>query len=317
MWLLIFDNAEDPEILQDYWPTTGRGHAIITTRNHSLAFDPADRGIEVSSFEADDGSKLLIQLLSLDVSNDIKDSEAKSALELSDMLHGHALAISQMAGLIHRRSWTIEEYISVYKKSTQRFNQRASLDAVWRLSFESLGSDSAEFLGIISFVAPDSIPQALFEPEIPSDLPTTLQFCADDFRCANLESYNFMLTLLFSFSEVLETLLSLSLVKRDKETREFFVHRLVQSQFIDFMTFEDSQRSFWNAAHLLLNVFPHSGGRFGQLYVHWDRCRLYLQHVLTLARHYKDSHNSTSNKADQKKLRASQPFCWLLAYCCR
>lgn len=181
LWLLIFDNAEDPRLLLDYWPAAGRGHAIITTRNHSLAFEPADRGIEISSFEPDGGSKLLMQLLSLDVTNEIKESEVKSALELSEKLRGHALAISQMAGLIHRRSWTIKEFISVYEKSTQRFNHRA-LDAVWRLSFESLGVESSEFLGVVSYVAPDSIPQALFEPEKPPDLPGILQFCADDFR---------------------------------------------------------------------------------------------------------------------------------------
>lgn len=126
-----------------------------------------------------------------------------------------------------------------------------------------------------------------------------------------------MLTVLYSFSEVLETLITLALVKRDKDTREFFVHRLVQAQFIDFMVFKDRQRAFWNAARLLLNVFPHSGGRLGQLYAHWGRCRLYLQHVLTLASHYRESNKAQFSNTEHEQLRASQPFCRLLAYCCR
>ncbi|KAI1123554.1 hypothetical protein F5Y10DRAFT_285934 [Nemania abortiva] len=290
-WLLIFDNAEEAGLLVNYWPTASRGHGIITTRNHALAFDLADKGIEVTSFEPDDGSKLLMHLLSLDVTNDVKDAEVKSALELSEKLRGHAQAISQMAGLIHRRSWTITEFIAVYERSSRQTNHRA-LDAVWRLSFESLATESSSFLGVVAYAAPDSIPQALFEVERLSDLPDSLQFCAD----------------VFSFSEVLETLMTMALVKRDKDTREFFVHRLVQAQFIDFMTPTDRQRAFWNVADLLYNVFPRSGGRLGQLYAQWGRCRLYLQHVLTLANHYRESNKPNIDNGRQR-LKANQSFC--------
>lgn len=32
-WLLVFDNADDPDILHDYWPSDGIGSVIITSRN--------------------------------------------------------------------------------------------------------------------------------------------------------------------------------------------------------------------------------------------------------------------------------------------
>ena len=146
-----------------------------------MAFEPAEIGLEVLTFEPDDGSKLLLQLLSMDISNDLNAKETKSALELSEKLSGHALAISQMAGLIHRRSWSIEQFVSIYMKSTQRLHENA-LDAVWKLSFESLDDLSFNFLGVLSYIAPDSIPQALFEPGDPAQLPQSLQFCNDEFR---------------------------------------------------------------------------------------------------------------------------------------
>ena len=183
-WLLIFDNVEDSNLLLNYWPVVNRGHALITTRNHSLAFEPADIGLEVLAFEPDDGSKLLLRLLSLDITNDLNAREAKSALELAEKLSGHALAISQMAGLIHQRSWSIEQFVPIYMRSTQRLHQTA-LDAVWKLSFESLDSMSSSLLGILSYIAPDSVPQTLFEPIDPTRLPKTMQFCSDEFRYVN------------------------------------------------------------------------------------------------------------------------------------
>lgn len=43
-WLLVFDNADDPDILHDYWPSDGIGSVIITSRNPL-----AKRGIFASS----------------------------------------------------------------------------------------------------------------------------------------------------------------------------------------------------------------------------------------------------------------------------
>ena len=74
---------------------------------------------------------------------------------------------------------------------------------------------------------------------------------------------------------------------------------------------EGRQQAFWDAASLLLEAFPHSGGRLGQLYAQWPQCTLYLQHVLTLAKHYKEQ------KSSAEGVQANQAFCWLLAYCSR
>jgi hypothetical protein len=55
------------------------------------------------------GPKFLLNLLKKDLGAEITADESQSAMELSD---GHALAISQMAGLIHRRSWSIKEFLA-------------------------------------------------------------------------------------------------------------------------------------------------------------------------------------------------------------
>lgn len=179
-WLLIFDNAESSDMLLQYWPLATDGCVLLTTRNHSLAFQPAGAGIEVPPFESTKGSEFLLNLLSMDIVKNLTSQEARSALELSQRLSGHALAISQMAGLIQNRGWSIEEFLQVYSRNAQKVDHKTSLETVWKLSFESLEAASSALLGTISFLMPDSIPQSLFQPSDPQLLPDRLKFCDDE-----------------------------------------------------------------------------------------------------------------------------------------
>lgn len=133
---------------------------MITTRNHSLGFDPADAGLEVLPWDTDTGSKFLLHLLAGYISAELLANETQSAYSLSERLSGHALALSNMSGLIHRRSWSISELIEVYDRSK---DFKDGLETVWQLSFENLQPDCAAMLSAFTFCAPDSIPQSLFE----------------------------------------------------------------------------------------------------------------------------------------------------------
>jgi len=81
----------------------------------------------------------------------------------------------------------------------------------------------------------------------------------------------------------MEDLLSLALIKRDRHTRTFSIHRLIQTHFLRFMTPENRQKSFCDASVLMYNVFPKKpDNNKAMLYDVWDQCRLWLQHVLQL-----------------------------------
>lgn len=177
---MVYDNVESADLLMPYWPEASHGKAIITTRNHSLAYEPATSGLEITSWDAKMGSEFLLFLLKRNIGSDIQ-VEGDSAIELSQKLSGHALAISHMAGLIHRRSWSIAEFMQIYLKNPKRAHQ-SELQAVWDLSFATLGKDSRVFLGIASFLVSEKIPQLLFDLAEDSDLPEDLEFCTDEFR---------------------------------------------------------------------------------------------------------------------------------------
>jgi hypothetical protein len=119
-----------------YWPLSSHGKAIITSRNHSLALRPASSGIEVTSWDAKKGSDFLLHLLKQDIGKDLE-AEKSSAYKLSQRLSGHALGISHMAGLIHSRSWSITEFMSIYLKNPRRAHT-TELIAIWDFSFKRL-----------------------------------------------------------------------------------------------------------------------------------------------------------------------------------
>lgn len=91
-----------------------------------------------------------------------------------------------------------------------------------------------------------------------------------------------ILILAFRVSEAIENLLTLALIKRDEESRMLSVHRLVQVPFKHFMSSAERQRSFKDATILVSQAFPRRDSDIAQLYLMWDKCSLYLQHVLSL-----------------------------------
>ncbi|KAK1720838.1 Tetratricopeptide-like helical [Colletotrichum lupini] len=264
-WLIVYDNVESFDLLRANWPLPGsQGLALITTRNHSLAFDPASGGLEVPSWNTENSTKFLLHLLSGHISADLLANEAKSAYSLSERLSGHALAISNMSGLIQRRSWSISQLLDNYGSN---LNFKDGLEAVWKVSFQNLKPDSAALLAAFSYCAPDSIPHSLFELEEAEDLPDSLLWFLDVDR----------------FEEAMEELLTLALVKRDRETQTYSIHRLIQTHFLRYMTPEDRQKSFIEASHLMENVFPkRPDGKTATMYNVWEQCQLWVQHVLQL-----------------------------------
>lgn len=149
-----------------------------------LRFTPPTVDWNISSWDAETGSRFLAHLLSADISAQLTTNEAKSAHGLSEKLSGHSLAISHMAGLIHRRAWSISEFLSLYNKQPEKMHGisgNSSINALWHMSFQSLDENSSAILGGLCFLSPDSIPQSLFEAKSAEILPQGLRFCSDQF----------------------------------------------------------------------------------------------------------------------------------------
>ncbi|KAK0610364.1 hypothetical protein B0T17DRAFT_499972 [Bombardia bombarda] len=155
------------------------------------------------------------------------------------------------------------------------------------MSFESLDSHSRAILGVLSFIQPDKIPEALFEPESSTALPASLKFCSDNFL----------------FSPAIENLVTLELIKRDKASRTLSLHRPVQDNFKSSMNPEQRQQAFNDATMLVSTAFPHRDSTVAQLYQMWAGCAVYEPHVIALKDNFK------------KELVANPKFTVPQAYC--
>lgn len=60
-WLLMFDNADDPELLFDWWPATDVGSVIVIGRDALAKEAPCapTAGVDLVPFSNDDGGRLL------------------------------------------------------------------------------------------------------------------------------------------------------------------------------------------------------------------------------------------------------------------
>ncbi|KAI0893451.1 pfs domain-containing protein [Annulohypoxylon nitens] len=291
-WLIIYDNVESSDILAPYWPRASRhGRAIITTRNHSLAFDPAASGLEVTAWNTEDGAEFLFFMLKRSIGHHMI-SENTAARTLSQRLSGHALALSNMAALIHDNEYTIQGFTTMYLESSSSNYGMDELAMLWDISFQSLDVNSFSLLGIISFLMPDNIPPEIFEPREDYKLPHDLRFLEER---------------LIGFSAALRKLTTRALIKRDKDSGVLTVHRLIQSQFRHFLDPEKFQKAFNDTVTLMTFVIPKSDPEKGQLYETWEGYNRYLQHLINLRDIFKERMKTPH------PLKASWEFCEMLA----
>lgn len=222
-WLLIFDNADDPMILADYWPH-GSGSILVTSRDPlaKSMFTRRPSGLDLGPLTQQDSLSLFNRLTT--ISNELEDDTAR---QISDALGGIPLAISQMAGIIRRQDLTLSEFLELYtdheehtslyetKFDTNLITYRHSLSTVW--AFEKLKPKARQLLELISFLDPDVIGEDLL-----MEASVELLSGAAQFKKSN-------------YMEARADLLQSSLIQRDKQKQQISVYRLVQDAILATM----------------------------------------------------------------------------------
>ncbi|KAM0466841.1 hypothetical protein ACHAPV_000350 [Trichoderma viride] len=243
-WLLIFDNADDPMILADYWPQ-GSGSILITSRDPlaKSMFTRRPMALNLAPLSEQDSLTLFNHLTR--VSNE---PESDTARKIIDVLGGVPLAISQMAGIIRRQGLTLSEFLELYadheeharlyetKFDTNLITYRHSLSTVW--AFEKLKPPARQLLELISFLDPDVIGQDLL-------MAASIELFSDgvQFKKSN-------------YIEARSELLQSSLVYRDKQMLQISVHRLVQDAILTTMDDEKKELMFGQVARILWGDWP-------------------------------------------------------------
>ncbi|KAJ8130610.1 hypothetical protein O1611_g3019 [Lasiodiplodia mahajangana] len=286
-WLMILDNVENEGVFRANQPKFGQGDVLVTCRSELLAKSLAMFPLEVVPFSRHEGRALMFKILGLQSASE---EETKEVLALVEEVGGLALAID----IIANRIKTSPELLKIigwfyrYKQNRQIFGQRweqeirhitypKDLNTVWETELASINPetnrdanpDAVHLMELLSFIAPEPIPQSLF------------QLNKID---GHLEDWQF-LTESRRFEEAKLKLLDLSLIRVDAEAGLISVHRPIQQAYFDQMT-NDSRLSAFNVSSTLLRkAFPHWHDRT-HLYKHWTTCERLHQHVQSLHKIY-------------------------------
>lgn len=285
-WLLIFDNADDPIILTDYWPQ-GSGSILITSRDPlaTTMFTSRSSGLDLGPLSQQDGLSLFTHLTANSNSNPQEDDTAR---HISNALGGVPLAISQMAGIIRRQDLTLAEFFELYtdheehaslyetKFDSNLVTYRHTLSSVW--AFEKLKPQARKLLEVISFLDPDIIGEDLLMEASVKLLGEGTQF----------KKRNYI--------EVRTDLMQSSLVRRDKHKQQISVHRIIQDAAFAAMDHVNKRFFFDQVVRILWADWPSAmpapskepelplpKSTGGRLHVErWPLCASLYPHVLRM-----------------------------------
>ncbi|WP_182876981.1 FxSxx-COOH system tetratricopeptide repeat protein [Microbispora sp. H10670] len=236
-WLLIFDNADDPEQINDIIPR-GPGHVLITSRNHS--WQGVVDTVTVDVFERAESKEFLLRRVQRGLSEEQAD-------RLAEALGDLPLALEQAGAFQVESGMSVDEYLRLLREQTTRLlginkasDYPLSMTAAWALSVAQLrekSPEAVELLRCCAFFGPEPIPRDVFEP-----LPDP--FAAQS-RMADLFADSIRV------SGAVRELGRYALVRIDSESRTLQIHRLVQALLRDEL--DDPERAaFRREVHLLL-----------------------------------------------------------------
>ncbi|PVH68023.1 TPR-like protein [Cadophora sp. DSE1049] len=118
-WLLILDNADDPDFdYQVYLPPGTHGVVLMTSRVAECRQYSPDAFEALEGLEKDDSKKLLLKAAEL--SPDLWPSHDNQAREVVRLLGSHTLALIQAGAYISQGHCQLHQYTEVYKRQRQR-----------------------------------------------------------------------------------------------------------------------------------------------------------------------------------------------------
>ncbi|KAG8793097.1 hypothetical protein FRC12_003902 [Ceratobasidium sp. 428] len=249
-WLLVIDNADDPDIgLQRFIPGGSHGSVLVTTRLRSLALLGRGPGSDcgVGQMESEDAIELLLTKARM-TDHVLSREEMESAAKLVEDLGYLALAIVHAGAYIFCSKTSVAKYrrqcLENTRTSLEKYSKFAgnteeyekTVYTTWVMSYERLKPHTQRTLGLMANLHHEGITEEIFErasgymdrtPTIPpnDEELVTRQYvrdCLAPFLDADgAWDSN-------AFSTVMDELLLYSLVDYDRVNEVFALHVLVQ-----------------------------------------------------------------------------------------
>jgi tetratricopeptide (TPR) repeat protein len=232
-WLLIFDNADQPEEIRDLIPR-GSGDVLITSRNHR--WQSVIDAVPMDVFSRPES----IEFLGRRVPKGLSEHDAD---RLADNLGDLPLALEQAGAMLAETGMPVDEYLRLLDGHLKEVMSEGkspdypySMYAAWKMSVDALHRQlpqARELLRCCAFFGPDAIPRDVLKLGAEAASAPVAEVISDPIL----------------FARAIRELGRFALLTLD--TRTVAVHRLVQRLLRDELTATERER-YQRDVHLIL-----------------------------------------------------------------
>ncbi len=250
-WLLVLDNADEPNLIKGSYPTEPPGHILLTSRSRQFSFLGVRDVHRLDTWPLRQASEFMLQRTGQEKVSKV---ERKAAAKVAKTLGLLPLALEQASAFVVAKQVSFADYLKSFRTRRLKLldppeigDSGKSVVTTWDINFQQVegeSKESAEVLRLSAFLAPDRIPlEILIEgsPELGPVLTPALANAGRDPVRSN---------------EILAPLMKLSLIEFHSDDRSFSVHKLVQEVMRARMP--DEIRQVWaeRCIRVFHRVFP-------------------------------------------------------------
>uniref|UniRef100_A0AAU1LNJ2 FxSxx-COOH system tetratricopeptide repeat protein n=1 Tax=Streptomyces sp. NBC_00148 TaxID=2903626 RepID=A0AAU1LNJ2_9ACTN len=235
-WLLVFDNADDPERLRRYFPQGSSGHILVTSRNQ--AWSQHGDALPVDVFLREESIEHLQRRA--------PGLSAEDAAQVATAVGDLPLAVEQAAAWIAETATPIDTYLEQLAQQAPEvlaLNQPAGypqpVAATWNISIERLKERSPAAVRLLQLCA-------FFAPE-----PISANLLYSKEMIEALKPYDSSLQEKLVLGRVIREIGRFALAKVDQVSNSIQVHRLVQA-VIRAQLSEEEQSEARHVVHRIL-----------------------------------------------------------------
>lgn len=284
-WLVIFDNADDLEILAHAWPGSAAGAILLTSRDFTAGFSPASAGLAVQPFDDATGSAAFLELVG---QTDPSQTNTELAREVTHKLGGLP---RQISGFVVKQRLSLKDFLPLYERNAGKINAKKTglsdyqhtLSTVWSLALGQLTGNASSLQKLLTFFDPDRVDETILtNDKVAKARSDEFDFLQDEMEWVTPPPFlkYFFLSNHSSLLEAKEVLLRAALIGRSEESSCLSVHRLVQGAVMESLTSQERETYIDQAIKLLAAAFPcpwKSGP--GYTFKSWYKCQMCLPHV--------------------------------------
>ncbi|CEI68080.1 unnamed protein product [Fusarium venenatum] len=285
-WLVVFDNLDDPSEINDFWPSGGSGHIIITTRSHTTAECWSAVTLQIPPLSPECCKELFY---SISGKHKIRQHNQQMDAVMREW-EGVPLALNHIGSYISSRRLSIEQFLKIYHDYAyeiyrSKYGKRKYPHSIaTAFSVSKVEGSNKLLLQSLCFLDPDRIPTDILLWE---------------------SNTGQVATRIPSAYELYEAISSLSEGGLVTQTDEYIaIHRFVQRVILTGMTNAERISMFDHTLSLLYQKFPREiAGK--PMWENWVQCNAYVPHVQFLCQRYNELFKDSRKNVQLAELLSS------------